>query len=113
MNLELKNIIENNNNKNYKYELTGFIKHFGEAHSGHNIAICKNFFDDNWYIYDDSNVHFIKNNFNYNMNKNEYTIIDNNINIDTSNSFLYFYKRNDILKENYIESIKLELNKLK
>ena len=114
MNLELKNIIDNNNNQNkkYKYELTGFIKHFGEAHSGHNIAICKNFFDDNWYIFDDSNVHFIKNS-NNNMNNNEFKISDNNITIDTSNSFLYFYKRNDILKENYIESIKLELNKLK
>ena len=102
MNLELKNKIENNNNqnKNYKYELTGFIKHFGEAHSGHNIAICKNFFDDNWYIFDDSNVHLIKNS-NNNINNNEYQILDNNINIDTSNSFLYFYKRNDILKENY------------
>ena len=38
------------------------------------------------------------------------SIIDNNINMNTSN--IFFYKRNDIIKENYIESIYEELDDL-
>ena len=44
------------------------------------------------------------------MNQIEYKINDNNIDIDTSNSFLYFYKRNEIKKEDYIKSIIDELD---
>ena len=44
------------------------------------------------------------------MNQIEYKINDNNIDIDTSNSFLYFYKRNDIKEEDYIKSIINELD---
>lgn len=32
----------------------GFIKHFGDEKSGHNLAYCKNMFDDKWYEYNDS-----------------------------------------------------------
>lgn len=66
-----------------EYELTGFIKHIGNANSGHNIAICKNFFDKYWYIYDDSKVIRIDNSI-YKNNKNE---------PDTTNGFMFFYKR--------------------
>lgn len=62
----------------YEYELIGFIKHIGGAKSGHNIAICKNFFDNKWYEYDDSEV-------------SDYNI-ENNI-PDTKNGFLFCYKK--------------------
>ncbi len=43
INLEIKNNIENNNNKNdiYKHELTKLINYFGEVHSSHYIVIFK------------------------------------------------------------------------
>ena len=36
------------------YELRGFIKHEGDAKSGHNYSFCKNMFDDKWYEYNDN-----------------------------------------------------------
>ncbi len=41
---------------NKEYELIGFIKHFGNEKSGHNIAFSKNIFDNKWYCFDDVNV---------------------------------------------------------
>ena len=73
----------------YEYELIGFIKHIGEANSGHNIAICKNFFDNIWYVYDDNKVFFIGN-----------SIYGNNNKIDTSDGFLFFYKKRDYIINN-------------
>ena len=67
----------------YKYEIIGFIKHIGGAKSGHNIAICKNFFDNNWYEYDDSQVKRIDN----------FIYIKKNKIPDTKNGFLFFYKK--------------------
>ena len=72
--LEMKDLIENKNYSQNNYELIGFVKHYGGPKSGHNISICKNFFDEKWYLYDDCKV------------------IPLNSKIDTSNSFLYFYK---------------------
>ena len=37
----------------------GFIKHFGDEKSGHNLAYCKNMFDDKWYEYNDSKCNLI------------------------------------------------------
>ena len=65
-----------------EYSLIGFIKHYGGGDSGHNIAICKNFFDSKWYEYDDSRVTYINNSSN---------IIGNEI--DTNGSFLFFYSK--------------------
>ena len=70
----------------YEYALIGFIKHYGGGNSGHNIAICKNFFDSIWYEYDDSKVTSIYNSSN--MIGNE---------IDTSGGFLFFYSRKNIV----------------
>lgn len=70
---------------NYEYELIGFIKHIGGANSGHNIAICKNFFDNRWYIYDDSKVIRLDNSI-YMKRKDE---------PDTSNGFMFFFKKLD------------------
>lgn len=67
----------------YKFELIGFIKHIGGAKSGHNIAICKNFFDDKWYEYDDSKVIRLK----------DFNMIDKNKKPNTKNGFLFFYKK--------------------
>lgn len=70
---------------NYQYQLTGFIKHIGGPNFGHNIAICKNFFDDNWYVYDDSRVIRLDNSP-YMKKKDE---------PDTKGGFLFFYKKTD------------------
>ena len=67
----------------YQYELIGFIKHIGGAKSGHNMAICKNFFDNKWYEYDDFKVNEIKSLFKI---KDYYLP-------DTKNGFLFFYKK--------------------
>ena len=87
LNLYSKDFAENNNGKNYEYELTGFIKHYGGRNSGHNIAICKNFFDSIWYEYNDSRVKSIVNSNSFNKNNKEL--------IDLSNGFLFFYKMNE------------------
>lgn len=72
----------------YKYELIGFIEHNGGPKSGHNIALCKNFFDDRWYEYDDDQVREI-----------EYLNIENEKEKpDTKRGFLFFYKRLDIFQ---------------
>ena len=54
----------------------------GGGDSGHNIAICKNFFDSKWYEYDDSRLTYINNSTN---------IIGNEI--DTNGSFLFFFSK--------------------
>ena len=41
---------------NKKYELIGFIKHFGNEKNGHNIAFSKNIFDNKWYSFNDEIV---------------------------------------------------------
>jgi len=80
--LDMENLIMNRNYANYKYELIGFIKYIEEENSVHNIAICKNFFDNVWYVYDDSKI--------FNINNSKYI---SNHNIDTSNGLLFFYGR--------------------
>ncbi len=79
---KLKNLVDG---MIYEYILIGFIKHYGGGNSGHNIAICKNFFDSIWYEYDDSQVTSIHNSSNLMGNK-----------IDTSGGFLFFYSRKNI-----------------
>ncbi len=76
--LEMKNLIDNINYNQNNYEIIGFIKHYGGPNSGHNISICKNFFDEKWYSYNDDSVNP--------LNVKDYS------KLDTSNSFLYFYK---------------------
>jgi ubiquitin C-terminal hydrolase len=44
---------------NMEYELIGFIKHYGSAEDGHNIAYTKNIFDQKWYLFNDSKVESI------------------------------------------------------
>lgn len=81
----------------YEYELIGFIKHMGGAYSGHNIAICKNFFDEKWYVYDDSRVQRIDNT-NY---------INDDYSVNTTDGFLFFYKQKDnIISDNEKDLIK-------
>ena len=89
MSLSSREISVNSNDENFVYELTGYIKHYGGAKSGHNIAICQNFFDSIWYEYDDSRVKSIFNSKNYVDNKNRI--------IDLTNGFLFFYKQKDTL----------------
>ena len=80
----------------YENTLIGFIKYYGSGNYGHNIAICKNFFDSIWYEYDDSKVTSIHNSSNMIGNV-----------IDTSGGFLFFYSRKDIfINDNDINLIK-------
>ena len=76
----------------YEYELIGLIKHIGGAFSGHNIAICKNFFDEKWYVYNDSRVIRVDNT----SYVNKAYINEKDSYVDTSNGFLFFYKKKDI-----------------
>ena len=96
-NVEIPEILEMNkiiDKMDYKYELTGFIKHIGGANSGHNIAICKNFFDNNWYEYNDSMVRPLNNN---KYGNNYYSTENKN---DTSDGFIFLYKKEeDIITE--------------
>ena len=48
--------IEKLDKLNKKYDLIGFIKHYGSEKRGHNIAYTKNIFDDKWYMYNDMEV---------------------------------------------------------
>lgn len=94
--LKLKNKL---NNTDYEYELIGFIKHLGGVNSGHNIAICKNCFDnDTWYEFNDSASTSNSTSIIYNSKncKYSYNQKDNTIEVDTSNGFLFFYKKSDI-----------------
>lgn len=98
-NLQIPNFLEiKTSNSTYEYELIGFIKHIGGANSGHNIAICKNFFDKIWYVYDDSRVRNINNSI---YGNNDYTI---GTQIDKTNSFLFIYTQ----KENKITEDKIK-----
>ena len=90
--LRIKNLVDN---EFYEYTLIGCIKHYGGGNSGHNIAICKNFFDNRWYEYNDSKVTDIRNTFHIRGNK-----------IDFSGAFMFFYiKKNININENEKKSI--------
>ena len=80
--LKLRNLV---NNEIYEYNLIGCIKHYGGGTSGHNIAICKNFFDDIWYEFNDSRVSSVWNTIHGRGNK-----------IDFSGSFMFFYIKKNI-----------------
>jgi len=90
INLKLKNKLDN---IDYEYELIGLVKHLGDEKSGHNIAYCKNYFDDVWYEYNDRTTII----FNSKTCKYYHNQKNNTIDIDTSNGFLYFYKRKDLI----------------
>lgn len=45
---------------NLTYDLNGFISYVGE-NGGHNIAYCKNMFDQKWYLFNDSKVYPLDN----------------------------------------------------
>ena len=109
-NLEIPEVLQIKTNKYiYEYELIGFIKHIGGGNSGHNIAICKNFFDNIWYVYDDSRVSSINNSI---YGNNDYTT---GTKLDTTNGFLFIYSRKDnIITEdikNFIIKKSAELRK--
>ena len=55
------NNIEKLDKFNLEYELIGYIKHFGSAQSGHNVAYTKNIFDKKWYCFNDDQVEQIYN----------------------------------------------------
>ena len=64
-------------NFNRKYELIGFIKHYGNEENGHNIAFSKNIFNNKWYMFDDTKIKEVRNNPN------------------TDKSFLLLYQLNE------------------
>ena len=98
------NLIINENDKyEIKYELIGYIK---QIEGGNSEAICKNFFDDIWYIYDDSVVTDLNNNKNIINKSNVIDLINNQITKDSPNAFLFFYKKEELkISENIKEII--------
>ena len=60
LNLKDYNINYSNDKKN-EYTLQSMAIHSGGLGGGHYFAICKNYLDDNWYEYNDSNVSQIPN----------------------------------------------------
>ena len=101
MEFERKNLVNGDDNE---YELIGFIKHYGNENSGHNIVICKNFFDSLWYVFNDSRVKHLNNS--EHIKEKE---------IDISNGFLFFYKKKNYViteeEKNKIITISKELRK--
>ena len=92
--LKLRNLV---NNEIYEYNLIGCIKHYGGATSGHNIAICNNFFDGIWYEFNDSRVKSISNTIHVKGDKKEK---------DFTGSFMLFYSKKNInITEQGIASI--------
>jgi ubiquitin C-terminal hydrolase len=56
-NLDLgKFILNNDNNKKYKYNLYAISNHTGTLDGGHYTALCKNDKLNHWFKYDDSTV---------------------------------------------------------
>ena len=45
-----------NNNDELIYDLFAVANHSGGLQGGHYYAYCKNYLDNNWYKFDDSNV---------------------------------------------------------
>ena len=93
--LPLKNLVSD---EIYEYELIGCIKHYGGGTSGHNFAICKNFFDGKWYEYNDSRVLDIWNTNHIRGNK-----------IDFSNSFMFFYIKKNFKISDYEKKLIIDL----
>jgi ubiquitin C-terminal hydrolase len=54
--LDLKGYNINHSSKNNKYSLQSIAVHSGGLGGGHYYAVCKNYLDDSWYEYNDSNV---------------------------------------------------------
>ena len=69
--------VEKLKNFNSKYELIGFIKHYGNEEEGHNIAYSKNIFNNKWYKFNDSIIEEVNNN------------------LKTDKSFLLLYQLNE------------------
>ena len=55
------NNIEKLDKFNLEYELIGYIKHFGSARSGYNVAYTNNIFDKKKYCFNDDQVEEIYN----------------------------------------------------
>ena len=60
--LNLKDFNINHSNKKNEYSLQSMAIHSGGLNGGHYYALCKNYLDDSWYEYNDSNVSKITNN---------------------------------------------------
>tara|TARA_Y100000590_G_scaffold459607_1_gene617118 strand:+ start:354 stop:1304 length:951 start_codon:yes stop_codon:yes gene_type:complete len=54
--LDMKEYVIAINNQTYNYELSGICIHNGTLNGGHYYAMCKNYQDKNWYIFNDTNV---------------------------------------------------------
>lgn len=78
--LNLKNCVNKYNTSDHIYDLYGVINHSGGLKGGHYVAYTKNPINDEWYLFDDSNVLHID------KNKIENKII-------TSDAYVLFYKK--------------------
>ena len=97
-NLDLTPYLPKSNEK-YIYDLFAVANHVGGLHGGHYFAYCKNYIDNDWYEFNDSNVDKI--------DKNK---------VVTENAYVLFYSRkreNKINEEELFNKplIKIDLTK--
>ncbi|RZF39639.1 hypothetical protein LSTR_LSTR001160 [Laodelphax striatellus] len=81
-NLKLNDYLVNKNHPSVSYNLIGVINHYGGPSEGHYTAFAKNRVDNEWYCFDDSNIHKLK----------EKDVV-------TSTAYVLLYMRNDLMKE--------------
>lgn len=56
-NLDMTSYVQHNpNNESYRYDLIAVANHYGGLGGGHYTAYAKNFKNQKWYYFDDSNV---------------------------------------------------------
>ncbi|XP_022189714.2 ubiquitin carboxyl-terminal hydrolase 4 isoform X2 [Nilaparvata lugens] len=81
-NLKLNDYLVNKNHAPVSYNLIGVINHYGGPSEGHYTAFAKNRMDNQWYCFDDSNIHKLK----------EKDVV-------TSTAYVLLYMKNDLMKE--------------
>ena len=54
--LDMEDYVINIKNQTYQYRLIGICVHTGTLHGGHYYSICRNYKNDQWYIFNDTNV---------------------------------------------------------
>ena len=91
--IPINDFVLKNYNVKEKYDLIGIINHYGSIGFGHYTAVCKNYYNNKWYKYDDAAVNEI-----------------DETNIISNCAYVLFYKKKtfniDIAKTYYDDKIK-------
>lgn len=77
-NLDINSIMSkiniNNNNTEHKYNLFAVTNHYGNLNGGHYLSYCKNFINNSWYKFNDSNISFVSDISSEIINNNAYIL---------------------------------------